>query len=75
MYINLRCAGCGEAAPVSFESLYSIWKPRYDMLGAEQKKRPEFVARKECRCGHLQRYDGIMFKYGFGLIFEAFVNG
>ncbi len=73
MYLELRCSSCGEAEPVSFETLLDIWKQGYDQVSDENKSKVKVVAEITCHCGHVSKYDTPMFRYIFQLIFDEFL--
>jgi len=73
MYVKFRCRGCGEQSPAtSFYELSSLWKNIYD-------KDPGFkngfhlTAETQCICGEKVLYDGELFRYMFGIIFQQLV--
>ncbi len=72
MYINLRCPGCKEAIPTSYEQLYPIWKEGYDKMSDTMKEEAFVTAEIRCLCGHREKWDSPMFKYLFGIMFQEF---
>lgn len=74
MYIELVCEGCEEIAPVSFEVLFNLWKQGYDAMCDDHKKNATVVTEITCHCGYENKYDGLLYKYLFQLIFDEGLN-
>jgi hypothetical protein len=74
MDINLRCSGCDEIAPTSYERLYSIWKSGYNKMSEDDKTKASLTAEIKCTCGHVERFSSPMFRYTFGTIFHEMLS-
>lgn len=74
MHINFRCRECETVNPVSYGTLFQIWKPGYDQMPAEKKSESYLTAEIRCLCGHTDKFDSPMFRYVFATVFDTLMG-